>query len=88
MIQIVSSMELHDREYPIYVFIGKELKETIMTKPCDTSTEILNQYMINKADKIVLAGNDLLTCFCKKEIEKINSVNYRFNNLVIERMQK
>ena len=88
MIQIVSSLNLHDKEYPIYVFVGKQLKDTIMAQPDNVATEILNQYMINNANKIVLGGNDLLMYHYEKKIKEHNINHYHFNNLVIEKLEE
>lgn len=87
MVQIVGSLNLHDEQYSIYVFEGKELKDTITV---DTRSnfplEIINQYQLHNADKIVLSGNSLLTHHYEKRIKEENSTKYHFNNLVIERL--
>lgn len=50
--------------------------------------EILNAYVANAADKIVLMGNDLLTYHLAQQIQEQNTLNYNINNLIIERPEE
>lgn len=87
MIQIVSSINLHDKQYPVYVFVGKELKNTIMVdNPDNLALEIINQYSLYNANKIVLSGNDLLVYHYEKQIREQNATKYHFDNLIIEKI--
>lgn len=86
MIQIVSSLDLHDTKYPIYVFSGEELKETLLPEKDEYVKTLMNAYTINHANKIVLAGNDILTVHYEHKIRE-EGKNYAFDNLNIERIK-
>lgn len=88
MIQIISHIALHDKQYQIYVFKNKILEKTITVDNFkDFPLEILNAYFAYHADKIILGGNNLLTYQYKKEILKENKRLYHLDDICIETVE-